>query len=65
MSATPYKSVYWHYLREFKRHLLRKALREHGGNVCRAAASVGLHRNTFWTAMRKLGIDPGEYRRAA
>lgn len=46
----------------YKRAFISEALRQHKGNVCRTARALGLHRNSLWTAMRSVGIKPGDFR---
>lgn len=41
---------------EFEGGLIRKALRENGGNVSAAAACLHLHRNVLYRKMKKYGI---------
>lgn len=42
--------------REFERQFIVAALRSHGGNLCRSARSLGVHRNTLRNKVSDLGI---------
>ncbi len=50
-------------LREFKKVFLTVALREHRGNISRAAPRLGLHRNTLTRIVGELELDVGKTRR--
>jgi len=43
-------------VREFKRQYLREVLMAHKGNQCKAAAELGIHRNTLSRAMAELDL---------
>ena len=43
-------------VRELEAHFLRRALDESNGNKSRAAASLGMHRNTLRHKMRRCGL---------
>ena len=54
--------------REFERQFIVAALRSNGGNLCRSARSLGVHRNTLRNKVSDLGIGvddarPGTRRR--
>ena len=49
-------------VREFKRQYLREVLVTHRGNQCKAAAELGMHRNTLSRAMAELGLSLAEVR---
>ncbi len=42
--------------RQFEIEFIRTKLREHGGNVTRTAAAIGLHRQSLQEKLRELGI---------
>ncbi|MFM7212754.1 MAG: helix-turn-helix domain-containing protein [Actinomycetota bacterium] len=42
--------------REFEAHFITRVLRHHRGNVSRAAAVLGMHRNTLTRKLRALRI---------
>jgi transcriptional regulator with GAF, ATPase, and Fis domain len=44
-------------VRAFKRELVLRMLKENGGNACRAARAMGVHRNTINWLCRELEID--------
>ncbi len=45
-------------LDEVERHLIRRALDRHGGNVSRAATMLGLSRSALYRRLQHHGIDP-------
>ena len=47
---------------DFERRFLLEALRRTGGNVTRAAADVGMYRQSFQAKMRELGISAQDAR---
>ena len=49
-------------VREFKRSFLREVLVANGGNQCKAAEELGMHRNTISRAMTELGLTLAEVR---
>ena len=49
-------------VREFRRTYLREVLRANGGNQCKAAEELGMHRNTLSRAMAELGLSLAEVR---
>ena len=49
-------------VREFKRQYLREVLVTHRGNQCKAAAELGMHRNTLSRAMAELDLSLAEVR---
>jgi transcriptional regulator of acetoin/glycerol metabolism len=44
------------------REQLIKLLAEHDGNIARVARATGKHRQQIYRWMRKLGLDPSQYR---
>ena len=42
-------------VRELESHFLRQVLQRHDGNQSRAAAAMGIHRNTLRNKMRRVG----------
>lgn len=44
-------------LKEYQRQLLSRALRQSGGNVTRAAASLGIGRQNLLARMKRLGVE--------
>ena len=46
----------------FERAILTAALREHGGNISRAAKALGLHRQNLQQKLRRLHISAEEYK---
>ena len=46
----------------FEREYLLSLLRDHGGNVSRAARAAGKHRRALTELLNKHGIDPGDFR---
>jgi DNA-binding NtrC family response regulator len=49
-------------LDRFERTFFAAALREHRGNLSRAAASLGIHRQSLQQKLRKLGLSADSYR---
>ena len=43
-------------VQDFERRFLEEALHRSGGNITRAAESVGMYRQSFQQKMRELGI---------
>jgi DNA-binding NtrC family response regulator len=54
-----YKSgiLYSEAVREFKKRFVLAVLHENGGNQCRAARQLGMHRNTLSRTIQELKID--------
>lgn len=50
-------------VREFKKRFLIEVLAHHKGNQCKAAQSLGMHRNTLSRTIAELHIDPLQIRR--
>jgi len=46
--------------RRFETDYIRARLREHGGNITRTAAAIGLHRQSLQEKLRELGISAGK-----
>jgi Fis family transcriptional regulator len=44
---------------EFEKLFMLEALRKHRGNLCKAAETLGIHRNTLSKKMREYGIAKG------
>ncbi len=42
---------------EFERQFISASLKSNGGNLCRSARSLGVHRNTLRNKVSNLGID--------
>ena len=42
---------------EFERQFIKASLIENGGNLCRSARSLGVHRNTLRNKVSNLGIE--------
>lgn len=51
--------------REFERQFIVAALRSNGGNLCRSARSLGVHRNTLRNKVTDLGIGVDDARSAS
>ena len=49
-------------VREFKRRYLLEVLSHHRGNQCKAAAELGMHRNTLSRTIAELQLDPAQIR---
>jgi DNA-binding NtrC family response regulator len=49
-------------VREFKKQYLREVLVTHGGNQCKAAEELGMHRNTLSRTMADLGLRLADVR---
>ena len=43
--------------REFERQFIIESIRSNGGNLCRSARSLGIHRNTLRNKVADLGIE--------
>ena len=50
--------------REFERQFIVAALRSNGGNLCRSARSLGVHRNTLRNKVSDLGIGSADAKAA-
>jgi Fis family transcriptional regulator len=59
-----YKSniLYSEAVREFKKRFIATVLEENGGNQCRAARQLGMHRNTLSRTIAELKIDVRQLR---
>ena len=49
-------------VREFKRRYLLEVLSHHRGNQCKAAAELGMHRNTLSRTIAEQQLDPAQIR---
>ena len=47
---------------EFKKRFILEVLSHHKGNQCKAAAELGMHRNTLSRTVSELKIDPAQVR---
>ena len=47
---------------ELEREIVTDAIRKNAGNVSRAAQSIGVSRPTMYDLLRKLGVDPADYK---
>ena len=45
---------------EFERQFIKASLKSNGGNLCRSARSLGVHRNTLRNKVSNLGIEMPE-----
>ena len=45
---------------EFERQFISASLKSNGGNLCRSARSLGVHRNTLRNKVSNLGIEVPE-----
>ena len=61
-SSTEALSTYTDAKRNFERDFVLELLRQHDGNVSRAAGQAGLHRSSFQRLMRRHGIHSEAYR---
>jgi Nif-specific regulatory protein len=58
-AASPERGALWTALERFEAEQLRNALAEHGGNVTRAARSLGISRVGLQKKLKSLGLRPG------
>lgn len=49
-------------VREFKKTYILEVLSHHKGNQCKAAAELGMHRNTLSRTISELKINPAQVR---
>ena len=54
--------LYTEAVREFKKRFLLTVLEQNGGNQCRAARELGMHRNTLSRTIDELKIDVRQLR---
>lgn len=54
--------TYQQAVREFKKRFILEVLARHRGNQCKAAAELGMHRNTLSRTIAELKIDPAQVR---
>lgn len=57
VSAIRNGGTYLDAVREFKRNVLLKAIKQEGGNLCRVSVRLGVHRNTVNRIMREVGFS--------
>ena len=50
-------------VREFKKRFLLEVLARHRGNQCKAAAELGMHRNTLSRTLAELDMDTAQIKR--
>jgi Fis family transcriptional regulator len=49
-------------VRQFKRRYILEVLAQHKGNQCKAAAELGMHRNTLSRTLTELELDTTQIR---
>ncbi len=49
-------------VREFKKRFIMEVLARHRGNQCKAAAEMGMHRNTLSRTIAELELNPAQIR---
>jgi|ERR1700722_1178458 Fis family transcriptional regulator len=49
-------------VREFKKRFILEVLARHRGNQCKAAAEMGMHRNTLSRTIAELELNPAQIR---
>jgi DNA-binding NtrC family response regulator len=49
-------------VREFKKRFILEVLARHRGNQCKAAAELGMHRNTLSRTIAELDLNPAQIR---
>lgn len=49
-------------VREFKKRFILEVLARHRGNQCKAAAELGMHRNTLSRTITELELNPAQIR---
>ena len=52
-------------VRQFKKRFLAEVLARHKGNQCKAAAELGMHRNTLSRTLAELDLDSAQIRSGA
>lgn len=58
------KGIFWtEAQQQFEKLFLIRALRQSRGNLCRAAQTMGLHRNTLTKKLREFKLDKKSFRR--
>lgn len=54
--------LYSEAVREFKKSFIVNVLERNGGNQCKAARELGMHRNTLSRTISELGLDGSQVR---
>ncbi len=49
-------------IRQFKKRYILEVLAQHKGNQCKAAAELGMHRNTLSRTLAELDMDTAQIR---
>jgi Fis family transcriptional regulator, factor for inversion stimulation protein len=49
-------------VRQFKKRFILEVLARHRGNQCKAAAELGMHRNTLSRTIAELDLNPAQIR---
>lgn len=61
--AGDFQTAKKHVIERFERSIITRALKEHNGNVSRAASSLGIHRQNLQQKMKSLGIEASMFRK--
>jgi len=56
LPAAPVKGNQRQLIDNFEKKLIEETLKQHGGNLQRAAKALGIHRSTLWRKMKKNNI---------
>ena len=62
IAPVPLAGISRHAIRTAHRALLEQALGRAGGNVSRAARSLGLSQADMWARLQRLGVAPDAFR---
>lgn len=58
------KGIFWNEAQQqFEKLFLIRALQQSGGNLCRAADTMGVHRNTLTKKLREFNLDKKSFKR--